>query len=300
MSALAPRIVLTGSNGQVGFELRRALAPLGKLIVLDRAAADLSDAKALRLALRAANPSIIVNPAAYTAVDKAESEPDLAKAINAQAPGVMGEVAAELGALVVHYSTDYVFDGALNRPYQEDDATNPQSVYGRTKLAGEQALANTGAAHWIFRTAWVIGARGHNFARTMLRLAAERHQLKVVSDQIGTPTTAALIADVTAQALHQRAREGAVSVPNGIYHLTAAGHTSWHGLACHVIAQALAAGQALKATPDQVAAIPTAEFPTPAPRPADSRLAINKLEQTFGLTLPDWRVALDHTLEQIL
>ena len=295
------RIALTGATGQVGFELRRSLAPLGEVIVLDRAQADLSDATALKAALQAIAPSVIVNPAAYTAVDKAESEPELAKAINATAPAVMGEVAAASGALVVHYSTDYVFDGALAKPYQETDTTHPQSVYGQTKWAGEQALAATGADYWIFRTAWVIGARGHNFARTMLRLAAERDSLQVVSDQVGTPTTAALIADVTAQALHQRLQQGAAAGgPNGVYHLTAAGHTSWHGLARHVIEKALAAGHTLKVTPNQIAAITTAQFPTPAPRPADSRLSTTKLENTFGLTLPDWRVALDHTLEQIL
>ena len=293
------RIALTGPGGQVGFELRRALLPLGEVIPLDRAACDLGDPAGLKAALEAVRPDVIVNPAAYTAVDRAESEPARARAINAEAPGVIGAVARAQGAFVIHYSTDYVFDGALDRPYTEADATNPQSVYGATKRAGEAALEASGADHWIFRTAWVMGARGHNFARTMLRLAAERDRLQVVNDQIGTPTTAALIADVTAQALGQR-RRGAVTAPNGVYHLTAAGETSWHGVACHVIARAQAAGHALRATPESVAPIPTRDFPTPAPRPADSRLDTRRLQATFGLCLPAWPTALDHTLEQIL
>ncbi|MEX0385353.1 dTDP-4-dehydrorhamnose reductase [Spiribacter pallidus] len=291
------RIALTGSGGQVGFELRRALLPVGEVIPLDRGGCDLANLDGLRAALTAARPDVIVNAAAYTAVDRAESEPALAEAINAEAPGVIGAVGRELGARVVHYSTDYVFEGTLDRPYTETDAPHPQSVYGRTKLAGEAALAATGARHWIFRTAWVIGARGHNFARTMLRLAAERDSLRVVADQIGTPTTAALIADVTAQAL---TRDGERPAADGIYHLTATGHTSWHGLACHVIEAARAAGHPIKAGPESVAAISTEDFPTPAPRPADSRLATDRLRQVFGVHLPDWQTALEHTLEQIL
>jgi len=291
------RIALTGPGGQVGFELRRALLPVGEVIPLDRGACDLTDPDRLRAALTAARPDVIVNAAAYTAVDRAESEPALAGAINAEAPGVIGAVARELGARVVHYSTDYVFDGTLDRPYTETDATHPQGVYGRTKLAGEAALAASGAHHWIFRTAWVIGARGHNFARTMLRLAAERDRLRVVADQIGTPTTAGLIADVTARAL---TRDSERPAADGVYHLTASGHTSWHGLACHVIEAARAAGHSLKAGPESVTAITTDAFPTPAPRPADSRLATERLRQAFGVRLPDWQTALDHTLEQIL
>lgn len=271
------RILLTGRNGQVGFELQRALAPLGDLIALDRAGCDLENEMSLREAIRRAGPDVIVNPAAYTAVDRAESEPDRAFAINARAPGIIGEEAARNGTLVVHYSTDYVFDGTAAGWYAENAATAPQSVYGRSKLDGETALAQSGARHLIFRTSWVFGAHGANFARTMLRLAAERDELKIVADQTGAPTSAALIADVTAHAIRQAMRERE-SVPDGVYHLAAGGETNWHAYACHVIDAARQAGKPVKAA--AILPIATADYPTPARRPANSRLDTGKLRQT--------------------
>lgn len=217
------RILITGKNGQVGFELQRSLAPLGDIVAVDHLDCDLSDPAAIRKLVSDVAPQVIVNPAAYTAVDKAESDPQLAQAVNGTAPGVFGEEAARLGALVVHYSTDYVFDGTMSGAYRESDPPNPQSVYGRTKRMGEQALQASGADHLIFRTSWVFGAHGTNFAKTMLRLAAEREGLKVVADQFGAPTSAALLADVTAQVLGQYKRLGRTGFPFGLYHLVASG-----------------------------------------------------------------------------
>lgn len=293
------RILLTGRNGQVGFELQRALAPLGEVLAFDRAGLDLTDETAIRARLRDLRPDAIVNPAAYTAVDRAETDSETAEAINAVAPGVLGEEAERLGALVIHYSTDYVFDGQATGFQREADPTGPQGVYGRTKLAGEQALARTGARHLIFRTSWVFGAHGANFLKTMLRLAAEREALSVVADQIGAPTAASLIADVTAHVLRQALREPA-SVPDGVYHLAAAGETSWHAYASHVIAGARAAGRPLRVAEDAIRPIPAADYPTPARRPANSRLDTEKLRNTFGLVLPHWRDGVDHVLQQIL
>lgn len=294
-----PRILLTGKNGQVGFELQRALAPLGEVIACDRAGCDLADADALRALVRRVAPQVIVNAAAYTAVDKAESEVDAAMAINAVAPGILGEEARRLGALVVHYSTDYVFAGDKPAPHVESDATAPQNVYGRSKLAGEQALLASAADSMILRTSWVLGAHGGNFAKTMLRLAGERNSLNVVADQFGAPTSAALIADVTAQIVARYLRDGE-AFPCGIYHLAAAGETSWHAYACHVIARALAAGVPLRLMPAAIHPIVTRDYPTPARRPANSRLDTTLLRQTFGLHLPDWQDGVDHILEQIL
>lgn len=293
-------ILLTGGNGQLGFELQRALAPLGRVHAVDVADCDLADATALRTLVRAIRPEVIVNPAAYTAVDKAESEPGLAQAINAIAPGVLGEEAAQLGAWVVHYSTDYVFDGAKAEPYAEDDAAHPHSIYGASKLAGELALRQSGARHLILRTSWLLGAHGGNFARTILRLAAERDQLSVVADQIGAPTTAALVADVTAHLLRQASREGADAFPFGLYHLTAAGATSWHDYARFVVSEARALGARLRLEPSAILAIDTAGYPTAARRPANSRLDTSRLHRTFGLHLPDWQDGVRHTLQQIL
>ncbi|WP_303787203.1 dTDP-4-dehydrorhamnose reductase [Azovibrio restrictus] len=294
-------ILLTGVTGQVGFELQRALAPLGPVAALDRQSCDLGNGEALLQKVRELRPAIIVNPAAYTAVDRAESEPDLAMAINAVAPGLLGQAAAELGALVVHYSTDYVFDGGGTRPYVETDQPKPLSVYGRSKLAGELALQASGARHLILRTSWVFGAFGGNFAKTMLRLAAEREQLKVVADQFGAPTSAALIADVTAQILGQYLRCGSPEgFPLGLYHLAAAGETNWHEYAATVIAAARRAGRPLKLAADGLLPIPGRDYPTPAPRPANSRLDTRRLRETFGLELPDWRQGLDHVLQLIL
>jgi dTDP-4-dehydrorhamnose reductase len=293
-------ILITGKNGQVGFELQRALAPLGDIVAVDQSDCDLSDATAIRQLVAQVKPSIIVNPAAYTAVDKAESEPELAQAINGIAPGIFGEEAAKLGALVVHYSTDYVFDGTKVGAYTEDDTPNPQSVYGKTKLAGEIALQQSGAQHLIFRTSWVVGAHGGNFAKTMLRLAAEKESLRVVADQFGAPTSAALLADVTAQAIGRYQREPAGNFPFGLYHLVADGKTNWCDYARFVIAEAIKAGKILKLKPEDIQPITTADYPLPAPRPANSSLDTQKLRQAFGLRLPAWQDGLNHVLQQIL
>ena len=285
------KILLTGKNGQVGFELQRAVAPLGEVVAVDHQECDLANADAIRQLLAEVKPQVIINPAAYTAVDKAEAEPDLAGAINAIAPRVFGEEAARLGMLVIHYSTDYVFDGSKAGAYLETDVPNPQSVYGQTKLAGEQALQASGADHLIFRTSWVFGAHGANFAKTMLRLAAERDGLKIVADQFGAPTSAALLADVTAQVLGRYQREGRAGFPFGLYHLVAGGCTTWHEYAQTVVRAAQAAGKHLKLT---------ADYPLPAPRPSNSRLDTSRMRQTFGLELPDWHSGLDHVLQQIL
>lgn len=294
------RILLTGKNGQVGFELQRALAPLGEIVAIDQQECNLASADDIRQLVADVAPQVIVNPAAYTAVDKAESEPHLALAINGTAPGVFGEEAVRLGALVIHYSTDYVFDGTRQGRYTEDDPPNPQSVYGKTKLAGERALQASGADCLIFRTSWVFGAHGNNFAKTMLRLAAERDSLKIVADQFGAPTSAALLADVTAQALGLYKRQGRAGFPFGLYHLVANGVTSWHEYAQTVVCTALERGKPLRLSVDDVLPISTAEYPLPAPRPANSRLDATRLRETFGLELPDWQDGLDHVLQQIL
>lgn len=294
------KILLTGKNGQVGFELQRALAPLGDVVAVDHQDCDLANPEAIRRLLADVAPQIIVNPAAYTAVDKAESEPELAQAINGTAPGIFGTEAARLGALVIHYSTDYVFDGTDEGWYQESDIPNPQSIYGKSKLAGEQALQQSGADHLIFRTSWVFGAHGGNFAKTMLRLAGERDRLNIVADQFGAPTSAALLADVTAQVLGQYKRQGRAGFPFGLYHLVAGGVATWHEYAQTVIRAAAHAGKPLKLTADDVHPIATSKYPLPAPRPANSRLDTRRLRQTFGLELPDWHRGLDHVLQQIL
>ncbi len=297
------KILLTGKNGQVGFELQRALAPLAEIVAVGHAECDLAQPDALRRLIREVAPQIIVNAAAYTAVDKAEVEPALAQAINADAPGLLGEEAKRLGALVVHYSTDYVFDGRKAGFYTEDDAPNPLNVYGRSKLAGERALIASGARHLIFRTSWVFGAHGGNFVKTILRLAAERDTLRVVADQFGAPTSAALIADVTAQILGQyirACRPASADFDYGLYHLAAAGRISWHEYAQEIVRAALAAGRPLRLRPEDVQAIATADYPLPAKRPANSCLDTAKLRKTFGLVLPDWRQGLHHVLAQII
>lgn len=294
------KILLTGKNGQVGFELQRALAPLGEVVAVDHQECDLSDERAVRKLVAEVSPQIIVNPAAYTAVDKAESESELAFAINAKAPGILGEEAKKIGASVIHFSTDYVFDGTKLGSYSEDDPTNPQSVYGRSKRDGELALRESGARHLIFRTSWVVGAHGANFAKTMLRLAADRDSLSVVADQYGAPTSAALLADVTAQVIRQQQREGSTGFPYGTYHLVAGGETNWCDYARFVIDAAIKAGKPIKATPERVTPIVTAQYPTPARRPANSRLDTQRFRQTFGLELPHWQDGLSHILQQIL
>lgn len=294
------KILLTGKHGQVGFELQRALAPLGEVHAVDYVECDLADAAAISALVRSVRPDLIVNPAAYTAVDKAESEPELAHAINAIAPGVLGTEAEKLGAWVVHYSTDYVFDGSKSGIYTEDDLTNPLGVYGRTKRDGEIALQESGAQYLIFRTSWVVGAHGNNFAKTILRLALEREQLNVVADQYGAPTSAALLADVTAQLVRQRQREGADRFSYGLYHLVAGGDTTWCEYARFVVSEALAAGKPLKLVPEAIRGIRSSEYPTAAKRPANSRLDTGKLRRTFGLELPNWQSGVRHILQQNL
>lgn len=284
------RLLITGANGQVGGELRRRLSALGEVIALDRQRCDLSDPAAVRACVRALRPDWIFNAAAYTAVDRAESERELAFAINAVAPGVLAAEAARLGAGLLHYSTDYVFDGGGDRPWREDDPVAPLNVYGESKLAGEQAIravmAETGVRCWILRTTWVFAGHGGNFLRTMLRLAREREQLSVIADQIGAPTSAALIADISAAIL---ARPPAP----GLYHLAAAGVTSWHEYACRVIALAAAQGLPLKLAAGAVRGIASSEYPTPARRPLNSRLDCSRLEQALGLRLPPWQQDVD-------
>jgi dTDP-4-dehydrorhamnose reductase len=296
------RILLTGKNGQLGFELQRALAPLGDVHAVAQLDCDLADPDAVRALVRRIEPDVIVNPAAYTAVDKAESESERAFAVNAVAPRVFGEEAARLNALVVHYSTDYVFDGAKDGAYAETDVANPQSVYGSSKLAGEQALAAANPRHLILRTSWVVGAHGGNFAKTMLRLASERDSLKVVADQVGAPTPAALLADLTAHLVrqHAQATQAAQDFPYGIYHVAGSGQTSWYEYARFVLAEAAAMGKALKAGPDAVQPLSTAEYPTPARRPANSRLDTARFQAAFGLRLPPWQEGVRHVLRQIL
>jgi len=293
------RILLTGKNGQVGFELQRALAPLGEITAVDQAECDLADEHAIRRLVRDTQPDIIVHPAAYTAVDKAESEPEHALAINGMAPEVLGEEADRLGVPVVHYCTDYVFDGLKQTCYTEDDIANPRSVYGKTKLAGTEALRQRTKNHLIFRTSWVFGVHGNNFAKTMLRLAADRESLTVVADQFGAPTSAALIADTTAQIVGQYQRRSRQVFPYGLYNLVAAGETTWYDFARTVIEAAHRAGKPLRLKPEDIRPITTAEYPRPAPRPANSRLATDKLQAAFGLRMPPWQEGLGHVLQQI-
>jgi len=300
-------ILLLGKGGQVGWELQRALAPLGQVSAFDHDTpgpaqapvlrADFSQPDQVRQLVRLLKPDVIVNAAAHTAVDKAESEADLARLLNATTPGLIAHEAAHLGALLVHYSTDYVFDGSGDQARDESCATAPLSVYGQTKLEGEQAIQASGCRHLIFRTSWVYAARGGNFAKTMLRLAAERDQLKVISDQIGAPTGADLLADVTAHAIRAvQARPDLL----GLYHLVAAGQTNWHDYARFVIEWARANGQAIKVAPDAVAPIPTSDYPTPAQRPLNSRLDTRKVQQAFGVTLPHWQQGVERMLTEIL
>ncbi len=281
------KIVLVGKGGQVGGELIAPLTALGTLSAVDRMTADLERPADVVALLHRERPDVIVNAAAYTAVDKAEAEPERARLVNATAVGAMATAAADLGAVFIHYSTDYVFDGTKTGRYTETDAPNPLSVYGATKLEGEQAVAAAGGRHWIFRTTWVCAAHGHNFIRTMLRLARERDDLRVVDDQWGVPTSAGLIADVTA-AFVARIAAGAEPA-TGIYHLAPHGETTWCRLARETLAAATTAGVPLRCTPQRVAAITTADYPLPARRPANSRLDTSKLETAMGTRLPEWQ-----------
>jgi dTDP-4-dehydrorhamnose reductase len=294
------KILLLGKDGQVGWELQRALAPLGELVAFDRHEADFTAPESLRSLVRTQRPDVIVNAAAYTAVDKAESDEAAARLVNAASPGVLAEEAAALGAWLVHYSTDYVFDGAKEGAWVETDATNPLSVYGRTKCEGEERIRASGARHLILRTSWVFAPRGGNFAKTMLRLAKERDALNVVADQHGAPTGAELLADVTALALHRISLLGAdARTLSGTYHLAASGSTTWHAYAQHVLAQARGHGAVLKAGPEQVLPIAASAFPTPAVRPANSRLDSSKFCTSFGLVLPDWRVHVNRLIAEL-
>lgn len=296
------KILLFGKNGQVGWELQRSLAPVGELIALDRHSADfcgdLSDATGIRDTVRRFGPDVIVNAAAYTAVDKAESDVSTAHAVNATGPGVLAAAAQDVGAWLVHYSTDYVFDGSGTAPWQETDAVAPLSVYGQSKLDGERLVAAGCTRHLIFRTSWVYAARGGNFVKTMLRLAAEREALTVIDDQFGAPTGAELLADVTAHVLRRALQDGASAVA-GTYHLAATGETSWHGYARFVLESALQAGVPLKTAPAAVVPIPTSAFPTAAQRPLNSRLDTSKLRNTFGLQLPPWQEGVARMLVEI-
>jgi dTDP-4-dehydrorhamnose reductase len=295
------KILLFGRNGQVGWELQRGLAPLGEVVALgsgteDGLCGDFLDAEAVARTVRAVQPHAIVNAAAYTAVDKAEGEEDKAAQVNALTPGVIAQAAAEAGAWLVHYSTDYVFDGSGERPWREDDPTGPLSAYGRTKLAGEQRIAAANPRHLILRTSWVYGARGGNFAKTMLRLARERDRLTVIDDQFGAPTGADLLADVTAHALRSLLAGAGQA---GIYHVAAGGETTWNRYARFVLATAQQSGVTLKAGPEQVEPVPTSAFPTPARRPHNSRLNTSRFRAAFGLSLPTWQQGVARMIQEI-
>lgn len=295
------KILLFGKSGQVGWELQRSLAPLGELVALDSGSremcGDFTDLAELARTVRKVAPDVIVNAAAHTAVDKAESEPELARTINALAPGVLAEEALRAGSWLVHYSTDYVFDGSGDKPWMEADAPAPLNVYGATKLEGEQLIRASGCQHLILRTSWVYGARGGNFIRTMLKLARERDSLNIVDDQIGAPTGADLLADVTAHALRIALQRPEVS---GLYHLVAGGETSWHGYASFVIDFAARSGIDLKVTPDAIKPVPSSTYPTPARRPHNSRMNTTKLQRTFDLHLPDWQTGVARMLSEVL
>ncbi|MCW4151723.1 dTDP-4-dehydrorhamnose reductase [Halomonas sp. 18H] len=291
------RILVLGGNGQVGFELQRTLSVLGEIKAPGRTELDLADADAVTHHVQALAPDMIVNAAAYTAVDKAEEEPQLARRLNAELPAQLAKYANDRQIPLVHYSSDYVYPGDGSEAWQEGAETGPSSVYGSTKLAGDQAVQASGCQHLILRTSWVYSARGHNFMKTMLRLARERSALRIVNDQIGAPTPARLIADVTLMALHglQQGR-----VDGGLYHLAPRGTTSWHGFAGEIFRLAREAGEPLAVDPSQVAGIPTSEYPTPAVRPLNSRLDVSRIEWALGVCMPDWRSQLALTLGERL
>ncbi len=285
------KILLTGKNGQVGWELNRSLMPLGEVIALGRQEADFSKPEELRTIVREIKPDVIVNAAAYTSVDKAESEEQLATLINGVVPGVLAEEAKRIGALLVHYSTDYVFDGTKETPYTEDDVPNPINAYGRSKLAGEQAIQSVGADYLIFRTSWVYAARGHNFLRTIIRLAKERDELSIVADQVGTPTWARLIADSSAHCVRQSLIMNKKNIfESGVYHLVSSGKTSWHGFAELIVENAR--DQVSKLSVNNIKPIKTDDYPTLARRPKQSLLNRQKLEQRFELKIPSWKESL--------
>ena len=288
------KILLLGKNGQVGWELRRTLAPLAEITAADYPEINFTDAPALLQLVAGMRPDVVVNAAAYTAVDKAETEPELCRQINAIAPGVLAEEAKKIGALMVHYSTDYIFDGTKTSPYAETDTPNPLGAYGQSKLEGDRAVKASGADHLIFRLCWVYGARGQNFMLTMQRLAREREKLRVVGDQFGCPTWSRMIAEATAQALKQVTTSADRSAFNGEYHLAAGGQTSWHEFASRIIEWMPAAERKCRAVEN----ITTADYPLPAKRPANSVLNCGKLQETFGLRLPDWEFSLRQVLDK--
>jgi dTDP-4-dehydrorhamnose reductase len=293
------KILVFGRIGQVGWELRHKLACLGQVTAVEFPEVDFSKPDSIRAAVRAAEPAVIINAAAYTAVDKAESDPDLALAINGTGPGVIAEEAKRLGSVMVHYSTDYVFDGAKQSPYIEADAPNPANVYGKTKLAGDLAIQSVGGDYLILRTSWVYGARGSNFLLTMLRLAQERKELEIVDDQIGAPTSSECIAQATANILAQvlAPTDRGLDGRSGIYNLTSSGETSWFGFAKALLTES---SEAFHFTVPRLIPIKTSEFPRPAKRPANSRLSCQRLEQAFGVTLPTWEDSLSLVLETII
>ena len=295
------RVLLLGANGQLGWELRRSLSPLGELIALDRHSADfcgdISNLPGLVESVRRLQPRVIVNAAAYTAVDKAEGEPDLARTVNALAPDVLAREASRLGALLVHYSTDYVFNGNGTRPWTEADSPEPLSVYGRTKLEGERLVQTACAEHLIFRTSWVYAARGNNFPKTILRLAGERDVLTVIDDQVGSPTGAELLADVTAHAVRQVLRTGA---DFGLYHLAAQGGVSWHEFAQYVVSQAKVTRPGLSIKATKVVAVASGALPGTAMRPLNSRLDTSKLQAAFDTYPPDWKYGVKRMLAETL
>ena len=292
------KILLLGKNGQLGWELQRSLAPLGEVVALDRHnGGDMTQTAALVDLALSLSPQVIVNAAAYTAVDKAESEKDLAMQINAHTPAALASVAKDLGALMVHYSSDYVFDGSGHHARDETAPHAALSVYGHSKAAAEHVIQSIGGLHLILRTSWVYGARGGNFAKTMLRLAGERDALQVIDDQVGAPTGAELLADLSAHMIRATLARPDLG---GLYNAVAAGETSWHGYACHVIDYARARGVPLKVGRDHVRALPTSQYPTPAARPLNSRLSTAKLQHAFGLTLPSWQSGVERMLAEIL
>jgi dTDP-4-dehydrorhamnose reductase len=292
-----PRILLLGASGQLGHELTHSFAGAGELIVQDRRTADLTSEEQLLAAIRAAEPDLILNAAAYTAVDRAESEPELAHAINAHAPRILAEEAARRNILLVHYSTDYVFDGSKASPWSEEDAPHPLNIYGASKLAGEEAIRQVGGKHLIFRTSWVYAPHGRNFLLTMLRLGQERDRLNIVDDQIGSPTTATALAHATRSIVDGifASRFGAAQQWSGLYHMSCAGHTSWHGFAEAIFTHAEELALLQRAKP-QILSISSSEYPIPAKRPQNSVLSNRKLQQAFGIQLPDWQSALQATL----
>lgn len=294
------KILITGGTGQVGFELQRTLAPLGNIIAPTRQELNLSDWDLVRCYLADCGPDCIVNAAAYTAVDRAESEPGLTHALNATLPEVLAQYAADTKRWLIHYSSDYVYSGTGDKAQNEDAAPDPQSVYGRSKLAGDRAVQSSDARHLIFRTSWVYSARGHNFMKTMLKLGSEKETLSIVNDQYGSPTPARLIAQVTALALHHVMNTAEDRSLEGIYHVAPCGFTNWQEFAEAILQASAKQGVPLKIDLDQIKGIPTRDYPTPAPRPLNSRLALDKLEQTFGLQLPDWRQQLHQTITEFI